>query len=98
MQVSYPIVYSLTVGPWTIIRWSHLKQEAAGKSLISSVVIFIFGNIFTLSGVFNAIMYLLTRKLLFWPEEAEPMAPGHVPNPAPGPATTTNGSVVTTAS
>lgn len=64
--ILYPIVYCLVILPCSIIRWIGFKQEATdGESHIPPVVTFIFAILFTLSGLFNAVIYPLTRRRIF---------------------------------
>jgi len=84
--IVYPSVYFLVIMPLSIVRWIGFGQETTdGASHIPPVVTFIFAIPLSLSGVFNAILYLLTRTWLFWPErEADPEAPDPVAEPDNG--------------
>jgi len=70
--IVYPIVYCLVILPCSIIRWISFRQETIdGASHIPPVVTFIFGILFSLSGVLNAVMYPLTRPRIFEGDRAE---------------------------
>jgi hypothetical protein len=70
--IVYPIVYCLVILPCSIIRWISFKQEATlGTSHIPPVVTFIFGILFSLSGILNAVMYPLTRPRIFEGDRAQ---------------------------
>jgi len=74
--IVYPIVYCLVILPCSIIRWIGFRQEAiSGESHISPVVTFVFAVLFTLSGVFNSVIYPLTRPRIF--ERTSAQAPSH---------------------
>jgi len=68
--ILYPILYCVITLPLSVARWIEFRQEATGGEMhISPTATFICGIIFTMSGVFNAVMYLLTRTWLFRPEQ-----------------------------
>jgi len=75
--IVYPTMYFVLILPLSIVRWIGFGQETTdGESHITPLVTFIFAIPLSLSGVFNAILYLLTRTWLFWPEErGDPVAP-----------------------
>jgi hypothetical protein len=76
----YPIVYCMIITPLSIVRWIGFKQVATvGKSHISPVATFAVAILLGLSGVFDAILYLLTRAWIFRTHNLnvnEPRAPG----------------------
>lgn len=59
----YPIVYSLSIMPLSVVRWAVYVQEAqTGASQVPPVYTFIAVSIFGLSGFFNVILLLTTRR------------------------------------
>ena len=78
----YPAIYSILICPVSVIRWVGFGLEARGlPSNIPSVATFIVDYTYTLSGVFNVSLLLLTRPnlLLFGPipraDDEAPMLP-----------------------
>jgi hypothetical protein len=62
---SYPSVYCLMILPLSIVRWIGFRQEAiSGHSHIPPAATFVGGILFALSGVWNTVLYLLTRSLV----------------------------------
>ena len=62
-QDRYPIVYSLSIMPLSIVRWTVYAQQAqTGLSQVAPVYTFIAVSIFGLSGFFNVILLLTTRR------------------------------------
>ncbi|KZV65021.1 hypothetical protein PENSPDRAFT_638874 [Peniophora sp. CONT] len=80
--LAYPAIYSILICPVSVIRWVGFGLEAQGQpSNIPSVATFIVDYTYTLSGVFNVSLLLLTRPnlLLFGPiprgDDEAPMLP-----------------------
>jgi len=72
--IVYPIVYCLVIVPFSVVRWISF---IVGESHISPTATLITAVVFSLSGVLNTVMYLLTRAWFFRPKrEVEPQAPG----------------------
>ena len=84
--IRYPIVYCVLTLPLTIVRWkSFAKKPVPGHSTRTPVETFAVVVVFTLSGVFNAVLYLLTRTSFFQPaRRKEPAAPVIKATPAVG--------------
>jgi hypothetical protein len=63
--------------PFSIVRWIHFKQIATvGESHVPAAATLVTAVIFSLSGVLNTVMYLLTQAWIFWPaKDDEPQAP-----------------------
>ena len=76
-EIRYPIVYCVLILPLTIVRWrSFAKKSLPGHSTRTPVQTFAVVVLFTLGGVFNAALYLLTRTSFFQPDRRkEPAAP-----------------------
>jgi len=89
VSARYPIAYCLIVMPLSVVRWIAFKQIATyGKSNISPVATFTVAVILGLSGVIDAVLYLLTRRWLFFPQRRdEPHAPGPVVHAEKSPST-----------
>ena len=77
VRIRYPVVYCVLILPLSVVRWIAFRQVAtAGESHISAVAIFIVSILFSLSGVLNTVMFLLTRARFFLPRKrAELEAP-----------------------
>ena len=77
LSTRYPILYFITVFPLTVVRFMGFhEQRVTGKSHTKPVATFITVTIFALSGVFNALLYRLTRASIFQGSpENEPNAP-----------------------
>jgi len=77
----YPIVYSVMILPLSVVRWIAFRQTAKyGSSHVSPVATFFVVTLFSLSGVFDAVTYILTRRWFFVRQRNEPEAPGPVAN------------------
>jgi hypothetical protein len=65
--IAYPLVYSVIVLPLSIVRWIGFSQESRGVNHISSAATISVISIYGLSGMFNVLLFLLTRpdRLLF---------------------------------
>jgi hypothetical protein len=72
VRLRYPMVYCVLILPLSIVRWITFRQVAtAGESHISAVATFFVSILFTLSGVLNTVMYLLTRTWFFLPQQRD---------------------------
>jgi len=70
--IVYPMVYCVLILPFSAVRWITFRQVAtAGESHISAVATFFVSIVFSLSGVLNAVMYLLTRAWFFLPQKRD---------------------------
>lgn len=59
----YPIVYSLSIMPLSVVRWTVYVQEAhTGTHQVPPAATFVAVSIFGLSGFFNVILLLTTRR------------------------------------
>ena len=67
---SYPLVYSVIVLPLSVVRW--ITGFGTNAHQIPSVATFIVIFIYGLSGVLNAILFLLTRSELLLLGNASP--------------------------
>jgi hypothetical protein len=66
LQTRYPILYCVLVLPLTVVRFMGFhEQHVTGRTHRQPVATFIVINLFTLSGVFNALLYRLTRASFF---------------------------------
>jgi hypothetical protein len=66
LRTRYPILYCGLVLPLTVVRFIGFReQKVSGQTHERTVATFIFGNLFVLSGVFNALLYRLTRADFF---------------------------------
>jgi hypothetical protein len=66
VETRYPILYFVLVFPLTIVRFIGFHQEAAhGNSHIPATPTFFFVVLIALSGVWNALLYRLTRGSIF---------------------------------
>jgi hypothetical protein len=90
LQTRYPILYCVLVLPLTVVRFMGFHEESVtGRSHSRPVANFIFDNLFVLSGVFNALLYRLTRADFF---RAEPKTGPPPPPPIRnGPSRTEQG-------
>jgi hypothetical protein len=69
--ILYPIVYCITILPLSIVRWNTFRTKKLNPVATFAVMV-----LFALSGVFNALLYLLTRTRLFQPgKRKDPVAP-----------------------
>jgi len=75
--ILYPLLYCILILPLSIVRWMTFGEEAkTGRSPRWPIPTFIAIVIFSLSGVMNALLYLLTRSRFFKSDEGpEPPAP-----------------------
>jgi hypothetical protein len=79
LQTRYPILYCVLVLPVTILRLLGFhEKKVSGKTHKLTVVMFIFHTLFVLSGVFNALLYRLTRANFF---QGQPRAGPPLPPP-----------------
>jgi len=70
--ILYPIVYSVVILPLSIVRWITFAQIAKfGESRISPVATFVVATLFSLSGILDALTYLVTRTRFFFPKEKD---------------------------
>jgi len=58
-MIAYPLVYSVIVLPLSIVRW--ITGFGTNPHHIPSAATFIVISIYSLSGAFNALLFLLTR-------------------------------------
>jgi hypothetical protein len=66
------MVYCVLILPLSVVRWITFRQVAtAGESHISALATFIVSILFSLSGVLNTVMYLLTRAWFFLPQKRD---------------------------
>jgi len=73
----YPIVYCVMITPLSVVRWVAFKQIAThGKSHISPVATFAVATLLGFSGVWDGMLYLLTRAWIFRTKNKnDPQAP-----------------------
>jgi hypothetical protein len=78
LKTRYPILYCVLVLPLTVLRLLGFHEHSVtGQSRKRRVVMFIFHTLFVLSGVFNALLYRLTRANFFQgqPRTEPPLPP-----------------------
>jgi len=69
--ILYPVIYCIVILPLTVVRWNSFRTKKSNPYATFSVVV-----LFTLSGVFNALLYILTRTRMFQPrKKRQPRAP-----------------------
>jgi len=66
--ILYPILYFILVLPLSVVRFINFHRPSHRRPIET----FIVANIFTLSGVFNALLYRLTRASIFMDSEPPP--------------------------
>jgi hypothetical protein len=66
LESRYPILYCILIVPLLIVRWMAFKKELeTGQSPHWPIPTLVIQTIFSLSGVFDAALYLLTRRRFF---------------------------------
>jgi hypothetical protein len=77
LKCRYPIVYLVLIMPLTIVRWIGFKKEInTDKSYHTPIATLTAMIIFSMGGVFDALLFFLTRKGLFAPDSRRaPRAP-----------------------
>jgi len=74
--ILYPAIYCVIILPFSIVRWSYFGKTHPVGSRHWPELTLITANIYSLSGVLNALLYLFTRASFFQPaRRREPGAP-----------------------